>query len=157
MYRDEKTDGFTLLEILVVLVLMGIMGTIIVSRLVDNPVELTAGAATLKNHIRYAQARGMNSDNLWGIRYDSATKTYWLFEYDGVTETRALLPGESTDSLPLGDDNQTLNGLTVVVFDNWGRPYLGNLGSTPGGGVFSLQEGGLSVSVTMADETGFMR
>lgn len=53
--------GFTLLEVLAVLVILGILSAIAVNRSVNYNTEVYTGADALKAHLRYAQTMAMNS------------------------------------------------------------------------------------------------
>jgi prepilin-type N-terminal cleavage/methylation domain-containing protein len=58
MYRNRH--GFTLIEIIAVLVLMSIVGAgILVRAMNTDHIDLMAQAAKIRNHIRYAQAMAL--------------------------------------------------------------------------------------------------
>ncbi len=76
--------GFTLLEIIAMLVVLGILTAVAVSRINNFDAEVVTGADTLKAHLRYAQTMAMNSNpnapsdaTVWGINCSGST--YWLF------------------------------------------------------------------------------
>ena len=60
MIGTEK--GFTLLEIIAILVILGILAVVVVSRTTSMNAEVYAGADTLKTHLRYAQILAMNTN-----------------------------------------------------------------------------------------------
>lgn len=72
--------GFTLIELVAVLVILGVLGFVVTHKLSQNNVELVSISSALENHIRYAQSVGMQADTIIrGIRIDAATDEYWQF------------------------------------------------------------------------------
>jgi len=120
-----KNDrGLTLFEIIVALLVVGILSAVIVSRISSTSVyDLKSQTEIIKSHIRYAQARAMNSTMTWGIRFDTTT-SYFLYN-DGDFNNKMMLPGETSDTVTL-PGNITTNipsGKTrIYSFDSWGRP-----------------------------------
>ena len=73
--------GFTLFEIVMVLLILGVISYFAATRLFSDDVpNQGAEMELLKNHLRYAQSRAMNSEISWGIKFGSSTR-YWLFEH----------------------------------------------------------------------------
>lgn len=154
----NSNAGFSLVEMLAVLVLMGIVGVLVVNRIGDSAAAMNARAALVKSHLRYAQARAMNSDSIWGIRYSSIANNYYLFEYDAAgVENPRLLPGEEALNIALSDEKLVFSGFNnPISFDQWGRPCSDAAGAVPAGGAFSVNAGSRSVAVTVTPETGFI-
>ncbi|MDP2105628.1 MAG: type II secretion system protein, partial [Desulfobulbaceae bacterium] len=80
-------QGFTLIEVIAVLLLMGIMVAIAVGRSGESSsqADLIGATETVKNHLRYAQSTAMNSDLSWGINFSGST--YTLRDANNVTAT----------------------------------------------------------------------
>lgn len=110
--------GFTLLEVIAVLVLLGILSVAIVSRIVDTKADLAAECEIAKTHLRFVQSRAMNADVPWGIRFDGASYTMIT---DGVTST-GLLPGESSSTHTLAAGSVSATPGPMVQFNQWGSP-----------------------------------
>ncbi|MBT8360762.1 MAG: type II secretion system GspH family protein, partial [Deltaproteobacteria bacterium] len=53
----NSSHGFSMLEVICVLLLIGIISTVIISRAMDNSAELLAEVEIVKGHVRYAQTR----------------------------------------------------------------------------------------------------
>ena len=131
IFRTSQ-KGFTFLELIALLVILGIMAVVAVNRATNHDTEVITGADVLKAHIRYAQTMAMNSnpnagdETVWGISCSGSS--YWLF--------RGTTPG--ADIIRLPDDEKYINGdrtinLTekkisvtsfTVFFDNRGIPYF---------------------------------
>ncbi len=140
--------GFTMLEIIAVLLILGIIAAVVASRMANTAAyDLSSQVEVLKAHLRLAQSRAMGSGSPWGINFVTST-TYYLFEGNGST-TPVQLPGE---------DNATVNlttkksGLTIgsapqrITFDAYGSPGATTLTVTTNGGV----------NITVTKNTGFI-
>jgi len=97
----KNNRGFTLIELISVLLIMGIVAAVVVSRVGTSNNEVIAQMEVVKSHLRYAQSRAMNSDLVWGIRFD--TDKYWLFKEGDITK-KVTFPAEDSDTanLPSG-------------------------------------------------------
>lgn len=127
----RSSQGFSILEVLAVLFVIGMFATLLVSRLVDTSAELAAESEMVKAHLRFAQSRAMNAEVSWGIRFDGASYTLLT---DGLTSS-GFLPNESSPShtLAVGTIAASVN---PVLFDQWGSP------------------GNVDITVTVADASG---
>ena len=112
--------GFTIIEVIAVLLIIAIVTVIAVSKVAStSEYELKSQTEVIKSHLRYAQARAMNTNSVWGINFPSST-TYSLFRNGDINDTVAL-PGADSDpaTLPSGVTVST----ETVSFNNWGSPY----------------------------------
>lgn len=128
----KKENGFTLLEIISVLVVMGILAVIAVSRSVNYDAEVYTGADVLKSHLRYAQTLAMNYSPtatgvpvIWGI--SGTANSYWLFRGTDTTNYKQL-PEEDTfinpdETINLPAKKIKFTAVFTVYFDNRGIPY----------------------------------
>lgn len=124
-----------MIEIIAVLLVISIIAAaaVISGGYSTSDYDLTSQAGIIKGHLRYAQARAMNTDIVWGIDFSSA-KTYSLFKYTGRSNVPVDLPGEASSTVVFQDENGNPTGMTVTVatvsFDSWGKPYT-NASATP--------------------------
>lgn len=144
--------GFTFIEVLSALIIIGIISAIALSRVGNSNVELIAASEVVKSHLRYAQLRAMNSEDVWGISCDGTD--YWLF-MDGNTNNHVILPGEESDPVALTDKKISMASFTVS-FDSWGRPYnnASGAGVSSGSTITITSPGVSSVGITITAETG---
>lgn len=129
----RNNRGFTLIELISVVLIMGIVAAVAASRVGTSNNEVIAQIEVVKSHLRYAQSRAMNSELIWGIRFD--TDKYWLFKEGDITK-KVTFPGEDPNedtnndpedvSLPSGMSV----GTEIVSFKSWGKPYRDAAGVT---------------------------
>ncbi len=138
--------GFTMIEIIAVLVIMAIITAVAASRIFDQtPMELGGIEASVRSHLRYARTRSMNSDQVFGMQIISTT-TYAVFR-NGNTGTRVVLPGQpDTGIITLEDGATFTTGATIISFDQWGRPCSNAAGTT-------LRTANTTVTLSYLDQT----
>jgi MSHA pilin protein MshC len=152
--------GFTPLEVLVVLIIIGIISMMVISRSDIGQTDLMAQTEVIKSHIRYAQSLSMDSDRIWGVRCDATGQSYWLFvdgDPDDINHQRKL-PGEEGQTVDLSQYGLTLTA-TTLSFDNRGRPCDDNDGTQPLENDLSLilsAGGGAATTIRITRNTGFI-
>jgi prepilin-type N-terminal cleavage/methylation domain-containing protein len=136
--------GFTFLEVIAVIIIIGIIGAIALSRVSSTVNYGRIGEwDKVKGHLRYAQGRAIRTDSTWGIRFNSAT-TYWLFQ--NVDTNQIRITGEDQDAIPV-----TLSQLSVtsapqtITFDRFGSPGAADITVATSGG-----------NITVTANTGFI-
>jgi len=141
--RTIGKTGFTMIEIVAVLLILGIITAVVVSRMANTTAyDLSSQMEVLKAHLRLAQSRAMGSSSPWGINFATST-TYYLFQGTGST----------TPVLILGEDNATVDltikksGLTIgstpqrITFDAYGSPGTTTITVTTNGGNITVTKG----------------
>jgi|WetSurMetagenome_2_1015567.scaffolds.fasta_scaffold00812_8 prepilin-type N-terminal cleavage/methylation domain-containing protein len=141
--------GFTTIEVIAVLILLGVIAALVVARLSGTSgYTVQSTAEMLKNHLRHAQARAMSSNVIWGVFFISNTQ-YTIYRNGNTGSTNWVNPpGADSNTVNLTTQGVTL-GVTandVVSFDDWGRPYTDAAGNT-------LQSGTRSITVTGGGQT----
>lgn len=129
--------GFTMVEIIAVLVLLGVISALLVFRSSSSQADESSSADKLKVHLRYAQMRAMNSDVVWGIQFTGGS--YSLIRDLAGTPAAERIPGEITSSVAFPS---AVTGTTQ--FDTWGRPS----------GLNTIGIG--SITITITPDTGFI-
>ncbi|MBT3377126.1 MAG: type II secretion system protein [Lentisphaerae bacterium] len=119
----RATAAFTLVEAIAVLLLIGVLTAVAVSRLQDTGANAVAEADILEAHLRHAQQLAMADDTAtWGLSV--ASGSYTLLK-DGAAAARAL-PGEASSTHTL-DNTSVTSGAGTVTFDNLGSPGTATL------------------------------
>ncbi len=153
MKTNER--GFTILEVIVVLILISVISVVIISRTVNiQQIDLTAQTDKVQTHIRYAHTMAMKrSDTIWGIKCDSTD--YWLFKTnDPDTEVNQIqFLGENSVKGPMSS-----MGAFTLFFDKYGIPYTAYTDestNTPVSTPLSIQIDSENFNIT--PETGFIQ
>lgn len=151
---DHK--GFTLMELVMVLVLLGILAVVVGPRLVNvSTTKAEAFAGKLRADIRYAQNLAMTENQRYRVYVNTAPSPAAGYAVVNDTDGDGTWgeAGEfAADPAGVGDLSITLNageyaGITVapgtfIEFDALGRPTVG------GGTVLTLSPGGMTITIT---------
>jgi MSHA pilin protein MshC len=138
--------GFTVIEMVVVLIVLAIVGTVIAYRPTTTSNELTAQMEILKSHLRYAQIRAMNDTVSWGIRIPN-NNSYIL--YTNNSQATSQLPGETAQTHTLPTDVTIASGVATYNFDDWGSPGTSTL-------TITLSQGTATSPITITRNTGYI-
>ena len=154
---SRRLWGFTLLEVMVVLILFVVLAAAARAKISNMGQDLTATIEQLKVRIRYAQMRSINNVSVHGVTSDGSS--YWMFT-NGNINNRERFPGANavTVTLPSGI---TMDSFTVS-FDTRGVPYsdaAATAGSELAGGsaAASITVGGKAAAVRVTPNTGYIR
>jgi len=152
------TPGFTLFEIVVVILLMAVLAAVVIPKVMDSDEpNLRVETDVLANHLRYAQSMAMGTLTPYGITYSSGS--YHLFK--GSAPNTALgLPGEqdTTVSLPSGMTVTFSTAASTITFNAMGVPCSDTAGTTPltADAVLTVGLSGDSKTITVTQQTGFI-
>jgi prepilin-type N-terminal cleavage/methylation domain-containing protein len=153
--------GFTMIEIILVLIVMAITATFILTRATPGSNDLIAQTEILKSHLRYAQIRAMNDTvPSWGI-YIRDAGFYVL--YRNNAQATAQLPGEKDETDKNAQTHKLPTAVTVTFgvgatynFNKWGTPV--DTGDTPiaSAQTITLSQGTTTSNITITKNTGYI-
>lgn len=155
MFDQNQEQGFTLIEIIAVLILIGILGAVVFSRVTSTAeVDLKVRAEQVKGHIRYAQMRAMNTTSDTAgcnapVGMAASGGKYYMFT-NCDTNSKVVLPGAESGA---GVDLCASSTFPAFSFDTWGRPYA-NINATGTSTSISISIGGEAITITQ--NTGYV-
>ena len=144
----NRIPGFTVVEVIATLVIIGILSAVAVSRVSSvEDYNLAAEVGIFETHLRYAQSRAMSDTVSWEINLSA--NSYTLQRNSDPPATRNL-PNENsaTHSLQAGVAINSSDG--TITFDDYGSPGTENIDIT-------LTAGGDSSLITVTANTGFIQ
>ena len=155
-----NAHGFTLIEIVIVMVLISIVAATVFTRsITTDELNLISRAEKVQSHIRYAQSMAMKTNEVWGIWCTGVQ--YWLFHgFSGTDVDKGVkLPAESSDKIDLSGSGLIIPAFQLF-FDNFGRPYLAYMDHEHNFPIGSAVEGAadaLTIRIESRDDTSIKR
>lgn len=146
--KDKRHHGFTMLEMMIVVVLVGILATMAVPTFVRTIPRLKARAEARNalNLMRTARSRAISENRQYGVYFNINGRTYVLFK-DTVSPSSATYNvGDSLMSNPISVDPNvvytscTLTGNCVVFLASGAASQSGTLtlNTTDGSRAYSI-------------------
>ena len=146
-YYRKHQSGFTIVELIMVIVIMGILSAIAVNKFNRNTFDVVAASGELVQAIRYAQDKSMSHSG--ATYYQIAiTGTGYTVTQGGVS---IIHPIDGTLGYTKSWSDIALDTTVTIIFNAYGDPGLG------GPVTITLSKGSDSDSVTVEDVTGFTR
>lgn len=145
--------GFTMLEIIAVLMVVAILAAMAIARGMGND-DAVAEANSLKSKLRFAQLRAMSDVVMWGVQVNSDT----LVLLSDESPATVFFPDVGSNTYDLPDGVTIIGGTATIQFDDRGRPYTGTgISVHPLDADYTITVGGdPNVTVTITEETGFI-
>ena len=142
----KKNHGFTMIEVIAVLVIIGIISAFLLFRASSTEsYRLISEVGTLKGHLRYAQLRAMSDTVSWGTAYTSSS--YTLQKNGAMAPSN--LPNEDSATHAFQSGVSITSGASTISFDEWGSPGGSDISIT-------LSAGTDSRTITVTKNTGFI-
>ncbi len=152
----KNANGFTLVEFIVVLVIIGILSLMVIIQWPASAINVGAEANQVANDVRYTQSLAMTRGKRFYL-IKLSSNTYQIRDSAGNPVTMAF--GNTTVTLNSGISFGTLSNLpsNLIAFDAVGAPYTTS--SSPGTALAStatipLTSGSTTVTVSILAVTG---
>ncbi len=118
-WSGHGSGGFSLVETVVVLVLLGAVAVSVISRSSDLQAALAAETNVLRGHLRFAQGLAMaNNTANWSVQFNSSS--YTLLRDGKLSPIN--LPDESNPVRLLSEGVRIVEGTGGFTFNEWGDP-----------------------------------
>jgi general secretion pathway protein H len=173
-----RKSAFTLVEILVVLVIMGIASAVVIPQLgTRDDLKVASAARTLTADLIYAQNLAISQQKYIYIRFDTANNNYKLLSVASSSGDTLLshpimqqsyiqqfgaasssLSSVSIQSVDFDGVDNTISDEFTLAFDEMGAPfafcYDVNNQSDLKSGTIVLKSGGFTTTITVQPYTG---
>lgn len=170
--RRSKPSGFTLWELIIVIVIISIVALIATPNIVSALQSLRASAAAQKllTDIRYVRELALSHHTTYGIEFNAAGNSYQLYRLNGMVktvltdphtggnlvvdfDTRPEYAGVEIDSLDVCEGIACI--AAEIRVDAVGIPYdeTGTAFTSPA--TITLANGSVTRTIAVTQETGF--
>jgi MSHA pilin protein MshC len=171
----HRQRGFTMVELIVVMVLVGILGAIAGGRFFERGAfESQAVGEQVRAMLRYAQKTAIARNAPVFVRFEENRISLCHAEPKGACAPAAYVPspggfsgGDEASSAQCGTANWYCIGRPAglswdaaplpdfLAFDGLGRPFHPN--GRPGGMLLTIGAGGETVRISVSEETGYVQ
>jgi len=150
---SRQIQGFTLIELVLVLLITAILGTYAIIKIPSGSINISAQADQISADIRHTQSLAINRGQRYRINFNS--DRYWISNIDGTT--LYTHPASANSTIFLDSGISLSSSHTFLVFDGQGKPYTNAL--TPGtalaaDAVITLTVASENRTVRISPETG---
>ena len=160
--ETPRAGGFTLIELITVIVILGILSLAITSRTGSLGGSELARMSEVRAQLRYVQLRALKTGQVYGVTCDATN--YWAFAFNSTNPTNynayLALPGETSSIVSLSGKSMAMTAFTCL-FDAYGIPYTAYTSPSvntklAAPAVVTITAGGGTTTLTITPETGYV-
>ncbi len=155
--------GFTLIEIIVVVVILSIVGMVVIPMMGSAAItELKAAANMVSADLEYAKSIAIAKGQIYSVQFDAGAESYRVKDQNGNTIKH---PVNGVDYVVDFSADSRIDQVTIssvnfdstneVKFDYLGNPLNGSDGSLSSGTV-TLEAGGQTITIRVEPVTGYI-
>ncbi len=140
-YRNQAKSqrGFTLVEVLMVLLILGIAATIVIPMINDtSDLQVTSAARQIASTLLYAQTASISSQQQYQVVFDTGANSYEVQDSLGNVIVDPVAGSPYQIAYPndrrtqnVSIDTANFDGSNTVWFDRLGAPYGGTISASP--------------------------
>ena len=133
---QKHPNGFTFIELIMVLIIVGILGSMVFTRILNNlnPIKVRAAIEQITSDIEQTKALSMAQHDTITIAFNIANDSYSI--YNGSTGNQTIMtdyPGsnngvisfDQTEYSGVDISSASFGNSTNLSFDPWGNTILG--------------------------------
>jgi len=157
LYNMQKKNGFTVIELLIVIVLISIITVIAVPRWITSP-SLDAQTHQLLNDLRYTQMLAITHGQRFRVNF-TLPNSYGITNLSGTAVSNPSTGGNTVILV----DGVTISNLTnlpnnLIAFDENGIPYSNSTATIAlsSNATITLTRDNINRSIVITQETGNM-
>ncbi|MBN2129658.1 MAG: prepilin-type N-terminal cleavage/methylation domain-containing protein [Sedimentisphaerales bacterium] len=163
----RKQIGFTLIELMIVMVILGVAAAIAVPMISSaGGMQIRAASNMLAADLEYAKSAAISRGEYYSVVFDKTAETYEIQD-----ETGTVVPHPVRKQFDYRVDFQNegrlnrvdlvdadFDGFSAVTFDYLGSPLAGTPGTLAAlnSGVITLEAGGITKTVSVEPVTGYI-
>ncbi|TFG46665.1 MAG: prepilin-type N-terminal cleavage/methylation domain-containing protein, partial [Candidatus Brocadiia bacterium] len=158
----RRLGGFTLIEMIIVMVILSLAAMMIVPMLSSaGSVQVGSAANALAGDLEYAKSMAITRGKYYSVVFDKNNERYWITDEAGTVIKDPIsrkdylrdLPAEGLDKVDIVSAD--FDGTSAIKFDYLGSPYNAS-GAALLSGVVTLEASGCVITVGVEPVTGLV-
>ena len=156
--RIRRISGFTMLEILIVVVILAIASFSVVPMMSSaSSFQIRSAANIIAADLEYAKSLAISRGQDFSVVFDTSAESYRLLDQDNNVISHPIKKGSDYIIDFQNDSRLDKVNINSVDFNGTSSVKFNCLGSPDNGGTISLQAGGTTITIRVVPVTGYIR